>query len=249
MRLRGLRRFVPASSTMPPPFAPGPAPESSEIRVYREDRMGIARVNAIDRGWLPQRFLPDPPLVVAGAAPEHRTRRHRSVASFRVKGVMMRGQQRVRRRGIALALAIVAIAPVAVLAQPAVAAKKHATIPFAYKITATTHIKKLNQTVTPPTGTFKGQIDLTAQRLTGNINLPPATFTTKLAGAVPLTATAKIVQSKPVTGTINLSNFKVKATSTFNFLIVSAYAAGVPVNLVGNSCTTATPVSVTMSGT
>jgi hypothetical protein len=160
----------------------------------------------------------------------------------------MSRQGRIRVRTAALALAVVAIAPVAVLAQPAVAAKKHATIPFAYKITATTHIKKLNQTVTPPTGTFKGTIDLTAETLSGNINLPPATFTTKLAGAVPLTATAKIVQAKPVTGTINLSNFKVKATSTFNFLITSAYAAGVPVNLVGNSCTTATPVSVTMSG-
>jgi hypothetical protein len=61
----------------------------------------------------------------------------------------------------------------------------------------------------------------------------------------------KITQTKPVTGTIDLENsypFKVVATATFNIRIVSAYAGIVPVNLVGNSCTTSTPVSVTMRG-
>ena len=47
---------------------------------------------------------------------------------------------------------------------------------------------------------------------------------------------------------------RVTATSTFNIRIIHAYAALPiplplpPVNLVGNHCTTATPVSVTMSG-
>ena len=134
------------------------------------------------------------------------------------------------------------------LRRAAGAAKKDAFLAFSYKIKATTHIKKLNQTITPPQGTFKGKIDLTTKKLSGSINLPPATFTSTLAGVVPLTATARIVQAKPVTGTINLNTFRVTATSTFNLVIVSLYAAGVPVNLVGNSCTTATPVSVTMSG-
>ena len=122
-------------------------------------------------------------------------------------------------------------------------------IAFAYKIRASTHIKKLNQTITPPVGTFKGEIDIEQQRLQGSIKLPPVSFTMKLAGVLPLvTATARIVQAKPVTGTINLSTLKAKATSTFNLLITSATATGVPVNLVGNTCTTATPIVVTMSG-
>lgn len=79
--------------------------------------------------------------------------------------------------------------------------------------------------------------------------MPPAKLTLQLAGVVPLvTATAQIVQAKPITGTIKLPSFKVTATATFNLEIVSAYATGIPVNLVGNSCTTATPISVTMSG-
>ena len=163
----------------------------------------------------------------------------------------MRIVRGTHRRLAGLALAVMAMAPVAAIAQPAAAFPKgDSVIPFAYKLRVTTHIKKLNQTISPPQGTFKGQIDLDQGRLAGSIALPPATFTMKLAGTVGvLTATARIVPTKPVTGTINLSNFRVKATSTFNLRIVSAYAAGVPVNLVGDSCTTATPVSVTMSGT
>jgi hypothetical protein len=147
--------------------------------------------------------------------------------------------------GIALAVVLMSTAAIAPAAG---ATKKDAFLAFSYKIKATTHIKKLNQSITPPQGTFKGKIDLTTKKLSGSINLPQATFTTTLAGVVPLTATARIVQAKPVTGMINLNTFRVTATSTFNLVIVSLYAAGVPVNLVGNSCTTATPVSVTMSG-
>ncbi len=162
--------------------------------------------------------------------------------------------RRVRGR---LALVLVLCAPVVLWARPASAFPPgDAVIDFSYKVTASTHIKKLNQTITPPPGTFKGGIDLSTQRLVGSITLPPATFTFALAGLVPLvTATAQIVQAKPVTGTINLSNFFVKTTSQFNIRILSAYAAlppiplVPPVNLVGNSCTTSKPVSVTMSGT
>jgi len=64
-----------------------------------------------------------------------------------------------------------------------------------------------------------------------------------------VTATAKIVQVKPVSGHIDLSTFNVTATATFNIRLVNAYATGIPINLVGNSCTTSTPVSVTMRGT
>jgi len=125
-------------------------------------------------------------------------------------------------------------------------------IPFRYRVNATTHLKKLNQTVTVPPGTFIGSINLDDSTLVGNISLPPATIKMQLAGIVPLvTATVKITQTKPVTGTLDLAAgypFPTVATATFNIKIVSAYAGIVPVNLVGNTCTTSTPVSITMKG-
>lgn len=146
---------------------------------------------------------------------------------------------------------------VAVAAQPASA--DPSSFPFAYKITATTHLKKLNQTVTVPPGTFSGAINFDSMdpshaQLVGKIALPPATIRLKLAGIVPLVrATVKITETKPVSGTVDLtvSPFPVVATATFNIRITSAYAIGgiIPVNLVGNSCVTSKPVVVTMSGT
>ncbi|HEY3833777.1 MAG TPA: hypothetical protein VGO03_15880 [Acidimicrobiia bacterium] len=121
-------------------------------------------------------------------------------------------------------------------------------IAFVYKITATTHIKKLNEDVTIKNGVMKATVDIATGKLTGSLTLPPATVTTTEAGVPVLTATFVMKEAKPVTGKINFSTFKVTATSTFNILITSATTSGIPVNLVGNSCTTASPVSVTMSG-
>lgn len=149
-------------------------------------------------------------------------------------------------------LAVLLVLPMlwlAVATPPASAADT--LIPFSYRIDATTHLKKLNQTVTVPPGTFVGSIDLNTAKLTGTISLPPATLSLKLVGIVPLvTATVKIVQTKPVTGTVDLtkSPFQVVATSTFNIQITKATTGILPINLVGNHCTTSTPISVTMRG-
>jgi hypothetical protein len=153
------------------------------------------------------------------------------------------------KRGMA---AILVVLPLTLTAVTAPAASADSFIPFKYNVTATTHLKKLNQTVKIPRGTFTGKIDLEKHKLVGDITLPPATFTMSLAGVVPLvTATVQTVETKPVVGKIDFSTspFGVVATSTFNIRIVSAYAAGIPVNLVGDNCTTSKPVSVTMRGT
>ncbi|MDQ1382382.1 MAG: hypothetical protein QOJ71_3101 [Actinomycetota bacterium] len=154
------------------------------------------------------------------------------------------------KRRVASFLLVLPLTLVGVLTeQPAGAAP---FVPFAYKLNATTHLKKLNQTVTVPPGTFVGQIDLGTSHLTGAITLPPATIRLKLAGIVPLvTATVKIIPTKAVTGTVDLTKnpFPVVATATFNIQVVSAYAGILPINLVGNRCTTSTPVAVTMRGT
>jgi len=126
---------------------------------------------------------------------------------------------------------------------------KHPTVPFDYTIHATTTLKKLNQTVTIPAGEFKGTIDLVTFKLSGTISLPPAKSTVAIAGLPLATATFKTVEVGPVTGTVDFKTMKATATSVFNIEIPSVTPTGLPfVNLVGNSCTTSTPVHVTMTG-
>ncbi len=171
----------------------------------------------------------------------------------------------VRRRFVAAVAGFALLAPLVLTAQPASAFPKDDFVyKFSYKIVASTHVKKLNQTITPPPGRFTGGIDITAGGvLVGSIKLPPVKFTFSPAAGIPLaTVTAQIVQAKPVTGNVDLGNFHVTATSTFNLRILSVVPAtptvpGVgplpvpvpPVNLVGDSCTTEKPIVVTMSGT
>ncbi len=123
------------------------------------------------------------------------------------------------------------------------------SITVVQNIDAKTHIKKLNQDVTIPRGTFTATIDLVNGHLTGHIVLPPSTVTMSVAGVGLVTAKFKVVEAKSVQGVVDLTNFKVRATARFNILIPSAYAGIIPVNLVGNSCRTSRPVSVTMAGT
>jgi hypothetical protein len=172
--------------------------------------------------------------------------------------------RKTRRRLAGTLLTLVAISPIALVAQPAAAFPKGDSVfSFNYQVVATATIKKANLTMSPPPGVFKGGIDLDTGKLKGTISLPNTTFTQSEAGVGLVTATAAMVQTKPVTGTINLANFKVTATSTFNIRILTMYPAtptlpvklplslpiSVPqVNLVGKSCTTSTPVTVTMSG-
>jgi hypothetical protein len=103
--------------------------------------------------------------------------------------------------------------------------------------------------VTVPPGTFKGSINLKTKVLTGNLALPPASTTVSVAGVGLAKATFKLSPVGPVTGTVNLKTLAVTATAKFNVLIVSLDPLSLPINLVGNSCGTSQPVSVTFSGT
>jgi hypothetical protein len=172
---------------------------------------------------------------------------------------------RTHLRFAGVALAVAALAGPVVLAQPASAFPKGDPVyQFKYKVVATSTIKKAGLTMSPPPGTFKGGIDLSTGQLLGSISLPNTTFTQTEAGIGKVTATAAIVPVGPVKGKVNIGNFKVSATSTFNIHIITMYLdspalptlpVAVPplplphVNLVGNSCTTASPISVTMKGT
>ncbi len=123
-------------------------------------------------------------------------------------------------------------------------------VPFDYVVDATTHLKKLNQDVTVPTGTFTGVINLTKGTLSGDITLPPAQMTLSLVGFGLVTANMQIVESQPVTGTLDPTTFAISATAVFDIRVISVYPSLTPtVNVVGDSCKTSQPVSVTMAGT
>jgi hypothetical protein len=168
----------------------------------------------------------------------------------------------IRRAAVAVTTALLGVSVLGIAstpapagaasAQPAVSsagAQPDASLAFSYWIDATTTLKKLKQTVTVPRGTFIGSVDFSTSKLTGNIKLPAAKAPFKEAGFPLATATFKMTQVKPVTGTLDLSTLVVTATATVSIQIVSVTPVGLPfVNLVGNSCKTSKPVSVTMSG-
>jgi len=157
----------------------------------------------------------------------------------------------MRRRAIAIAvLAITAIMPMGVSLQPATAWPAGANIYyFDYNVDASTHMKKLDQTITVPGGRFQGGIDFATGLLIGSIVLPESTITFKGAGVVPLLdITVRIIPTKAVTGLVDFNTLQVTATSVFNIRIVRARLSGTPIGLIGGQCITSKPISVTMTG-
>jgi hypothetical protein len=170
-----------------------------------------------------------------------------------------------RRALAAIVLALTAMGPLVLQAQPASAFPPGDSVfGFNYRVVATAHIKRQDLTMSPPPGVFKGAIDLDTGQLKGKITIPPATFTQAVGGPLGVTATAAMESVKPVTGHIDLNTFKVTSTSVVNIHILTMYPSvatpplplPIPisiqplpqVNLVGNNCKTSTPVKITISG-
>lgn len=155
------------------------------------------------------------------------------------------GRRTMRRATAAVALVMgVGVGTLAVGLPSAGAA----TVPIDYTVHASTTLAKLHQTVTVPPGTFTGKLDPATGRLRGTLMLPPASTTVALAGVGLVTATFSLVETRPVVGTVDLAALTVTARSSFNVDIDSVDPLGLPVNLVGNSCTTSSPVTVTFAG-
>ena len=117
-------------------------------------------------------------------------------------------------------LCVPVVAATLALASASSASAANPTFPFDWKVDASTHLKKLNQTVTVPTGSFVGSVDLVTGALTGHITLPPATSTVKLAGIGLARATFQIAEVRPVTGHIDFATLRATATSVFNIKVV-----------------------------
>lgn len=117
-------------------------------------------------------------------------------------------------------------------------------------VNAQSTIATLSQTVVFPAGSFVGGVSIKTSQMTGNLKLPDATTTVYLEGIGLANATVAVVPTKQVVGKFNFNNNHVRATSVFNIDIVSITPVllGTP-NLVGNSCTTSSPISLVFNGT
>ena len=156
-----------------------------------------------------------------------------------------------RRLPVAAFLAAVAIALVA-LASPAAAANPIGSLPVDYQVSATTTLASLGQTVTTNGGRFVGAVTLDddgTATIGGDMTLPAASQTLAIAGIPLATATFAVAPAGPITGSVNLATMTATTTASFNIRITAVRPPILPfLNLVGNRCTTAQPITVTMSG-
>lgn len=117
-----------------------------------------------------------------------------------------------------------------------------------WDVEAQTHIASLGLDVDVTGGSFVGSVDLATGEITGDLALPPATTQFKL-GRLPLANIAfEIEPVGGVTGTVDFTTLTVTQTSTFNIKIPYVRPVLLPINLVGNRCQTAEPITLTMSG-
>jgi hypothetical protein len=145
-----------------------------------------------------------------------------------------------------LAVPLLGIAA-SIAAAPAAAANP--TYPFDWTINASTHLKKLDQTVVVPEGRFSGRVDLVTGDLTGDLKLPKATTTVQLAGIGLATATFKMSPTRGVTGHVDFASITATAKSNVVIKVLRLSPVLTPgVNLVGDQCRTAKIVQVKMSG-
>jgi hypothetical protein len=122
-------------------------------------------------------------------------------------------------------------------------------IPIHWTVNASTHIKSLNMDVVVPPGSFDGEVNLTTGALTGNLTLPPATQKISILGIPLASATFAVQPTAPISGHVDLLAGTVSVSASFNFLITKASVSLLPrLNLVGNNCHGATPITQNFTG-
>ena len=114
-----------------------------------------------------------------------------------------------------------------------------------------THVGALIATdVTVPTGAFTGTADFTAKTLSGNLTLPPATFSFNGLGFLPLTVEFNVDATAPTTGTVDLAAGTVTARHTFNIRLSQVNLLGlIPLLDPATVCKTVTPITADLTGT
>jgi hypothetical protein len=132
------------------------------------------------------------------------------------------------------------------IAEPA-GASTHVFLDLKDSVQATTTLATLNQTVTLSTGSFVGTVN-TKGKVKGHLSIPDTTAPVKLAGVGLADVTVGFAPTRPITGSLNIGSMKIKATSTQYILVQRVAPLGLPVNLVGNSCSTSVPVVIKFIG-
>jgi hypothetical protein len=150
------------------------------------------------------------------------------------------------RRGFVAVGLMAATAVGSVATAPA--ATSDPDLPINWTVDATTHIAGLNQDTTITGGTIVGSVDLATGEIVVDLTLPDASSDVKLFGIPLATATFRVQPTGPATGHVDLSTLTVTITNSFNIKIPSLKPKLFPINLVGNNCGTAEPISLEMSG-
>ena len=115
----------------------------------------------------------------------------------------------------------------------------------------TTHVGGLIATdVTAPRGSFTGTADFAAKTLSGNLTLPPATFTFNLQGFLPMSVEFNVDATGPTTGTVDLAAGTVTARHTFDIRLSQLNLFGfLPLLDAATVCKTVSPITADLSGT
>ena len=120
-------------------------------------------------------------------------------------------------------------------------------IPVKAKIKARVDIEKLNRDIKGLKSKFKGTLDVGTGQLKGIINIPPSTVAFPSNDANIAEIEVEIGKTK-VKGHVKLDKEKVRTKSKFNIHVKSVTVLGLPPNLVGDECKTATPIQLTQKG-
>ncbi|HMG42174.1 MAG TPA: hypothetical protein VK611_12630 [Acidimicrobiales bacterium] len=149
------------------------------------------------------------------------------------------------RRAAALCGALLATATALVVAAPG--ADADPDLPIHQTITATTHLARLDQDL-GAVGTFDGTFDAGTGEISGDLAFQASQTTLQLVGLPAAEVGAAIVPTGPAAGTIDLATSVVSLTSSFDVKILYVKPLGLGLNLVGDRCQTATPITLTSSG-
>jgi hypothetical protein len=154
---------------------------------------------------------------------------------------------RTLRRCARAGAIVLAACGILVVAAPVASADPK--IPFNQDVYARTHLAKSGIDITVPPGFFSGTVDLATGEETGTLTLPPATITMNLLGVIPAAdASFVMAPAGPITGHVDLATFAVDTTASFNVRLAKLTPHGTDINLVGDDCTTTTPITVRMQG-
>lgn len=158
-----------------------------------------------------------------------------------IRSVMRSGFRRV---AVVSAAGLLTLAGVGITAAPATAAGT--TITVRYPVTGSTNLAAPNATLPLGPGKLTATADLSTYTVTAKLSLPDATGSFKEQNLIPVTATAQLINDGPTTGTVNANTGAVATTSKITMRIVDLTVGGIP-QLIGNSCETVTPVTVSVA--